>query len=122
MGCDEVQGYLFGRPESKVREMPQRPSSSVNTLNGVAALMRSDHIPGCIEISAPVKIETELVDLPPTGDTAVFSGSELAQLLPAEPVARAERRKCPKASISSDDNTLLPQLEFPLLKENSIAS
>ncbi|MHA1164046.1 MAG: putative bifunctional diguanylate cyclase/phosphodiesterase [Alphaproteobacteria bacterium] len=124
MGCDEVQGYLFGRPESKVREQPQRLSPAVGALHGVAPLMRSDHIPGCIEVGAPVKIETEAVDLPLTGDVELFSGSELARLLPSEPSARAlaERRLCAKASSRAENHSFRSGCEFPQHRVNTCAN
>ena len=119
MGCDEVQGFLFGHPESKVREQPMNLTSAVCDLHGVAALMRSDRIPGCIEIGTPVKIETEVVELPKMNETESPSAFELAQLLPTEleENTRAEHRPCAQASIAAGDYSILPELEFPLRME-----
>jgi diguanylate cyclase (GGDEF)-like protein len=123
MGCDEVQGYLFGRPESKVRKRPQKLSSATDALHGVAALMRSDHIPGCVEIGPPVTIETELADLPPTGDVALFSGSELARLLPSARTAKtlSGRRLCAQASSGAENHVFRSGCQFPQRKVNTAA-
>lgn len=107
MGCNEVQGFLFGRPQSTVPDQPQGISSPTDDLNSAAALMRADHIPGRIEITPPMEIETEPVCLPQTGCEAPQQGSELAQLLPAEPPAQKvmERRLCTPAASSKDDDS-----------------
>ncbi len=123
MGCDEVQGFLFGRPELKVREMPQNLSSQVGSLNGIAELMRSNAIPGCIEVGPPVKIETEPVDLPQMSDAATFQHSYLARLLPPEPIVTdlEKNHLCTMASGRADNHIIHSDLEFPRRKEGLCA-
>lgn len=85
-GCNEVQGFLFGRPAAKIQGNQDPMAHVRDQIGDGLPLKGSGEQPGMI--NASVEIESELVELPmPDGDGPA---SELSQILPDEPGPRPE--------------------------------
>ena len=122
LGCNEVQGFLYGRPEATVPDQPQGLSPAADGQNP-AAFTHGDQIPGMpesIEISTPVEIETEPFDLQHMSGNAPQYESELSRLLPADPAARNEMEcsVCTPDSIEEVDDSDVPGRVFQLHRKD----
>jgi len=85
-GCNEVQGFLFGRPAAKIQNNQDPMALVRDQIGDGLPLKGSGEQPGMI--NAPVEIESELVELPmPDGDSPA---GELSRMLPDEPGPRPE--------------------------------
>ncbi len=85
-GCDEVQGYLFGRPAAKIQDNHDPMARIREQIGDGLPLKGSGEQIGMI--NAPVEIESELVELPmPDADGPAC---ELSRMLPDEPGPRSE--------------------------------
>jgi EAL domain-containing protein (putative c-di-GMP-specific phosphodiesterase class I) len=80
-GCNEVQGFLFGRPAAKILGNQDPMEHVRDQIGDGLPLKGSGEQPGMI--NASVEIESELVELPmPDGDGPA---NELSRMFPDEP-------------------------------------
>jgi hypothetical protein len=101
-GCNEVQGYLFGRPAAKIHDEIDPMESVREQIGDGLPLKGSFEQPGMI--NEPVELETEAVELPSLETDR--PACELSGLLPEEPGAPQEQEHLhdiPSSDASEED-------------------
>ncbi len=101
-GCNEVQGYLFGRPAAKIHDEIDPMEGVREQIGDGLPLKGSFEQPGMI--NDPVELETEAVELPSL--EADRPACELSGLFPEEPVAPQEQEHLhdiPSSDASEED-------------------